>query len=41
MIYFKNDYQEGCAKEILDALIRTNLESTVGYGLDNYTLKAK
>ena len=32
MIYFNNDYSEGCHQKVLDALIRTNLEQTPGYG---------
>lgn len=40
MLYFKNDYQEGCAKEILDVLVKTNEVSSVGYGLDIYTAEA-
>lgn len=31
---FTNDYSEGAAPEILDALIRTNAEQTPGYGDD-------
>ena len=41
MLYFKNDYQEGCAKEILEALTKTNLEATIGYGFDQYSQKAE
>ncbi|MBQ9974498.1 MAG: aminotransferase class V-fold PLP-dependent enzyme [Oscillospiraceae bacterium] len=33
---FKNDYSEGCHPRILEALTRTNLEQTVGYGLDGH-----
>ena len=40
MISFKNDYSEGALPEIMEALIKTNLESTVGYGLDEYCLSA-
>ena len=36
MIFFKNDYSEGALPEVLEALQKTNLESTVGYGLDPY-----
>ncbi|MBQ8833691.1 MAG: low specificity L-threonine aldolase [Oscillospiraceae bacterium] len=36
MIYFNNDYSEGCHEKILDALIRTNMEQTPGYGEDAY-----
>lgn len=31
---FKNDYSEGAHPRILDALCKTNLEQTVGYGCD-------
>ena len=41
MIYFECDYGEGCAPAILQALEQTNLEQTVGYGLDPYSLKAQ
>ena len=36
MFNFKNDYSEGCHPQILEALTRTNFESTVGYGMDPY-----
>jgi len=34
MYSFKNDYSEGCLPEIMEAMVKTNLEQTVGYGLD-------
>ena len=34
MIYFNNDYAEGCHEAVLQALIRTNGEQTPGYGED-------
>ncbi len=40
MFYFKNDYSEGCHPRILDALKRTNLDQTVGYGLDEHCAEA-
>lgn len=40
MIYFHNDYSEGCHEKVLQALIRTNLEQTPGYGTDDYCGKA-
>ncbi len=40
MFNFKNDYSEGCHPRILDALNRTNLEQTVGYGLDEHCANA-
>ena len=36
MISFKNDYSEGALPEILQALVDTNLQQTVGYGMDEY-----
>ncbi len=38
---FYTDYMRGCHPEIMDALCRTNLEATVGYGDDPYTAEAK
>ena len=40
MIYFNNDYSEGCHPKILEALSRTNLEQTPGYGEDAYCAAA-
>lgn len=40
MLSFKNDYSEGALPEIMDALVKTNLEQTVGYGLDEYCQRA-
>lgn len=40
MIYFNNDYSEGCHPKILEALARTNLEQTFGYGEDEYCARA-
>lgn len=41
MIQFQCDYNEGCHPAILDALVRTNMEQTVGYGEDEYCDKAR
>lgn len=41
MIRFDSDYMAGAHPEVLDALVRTNLELTAGYGNDPYTLEAK
>ena len=41
MQQFVNDYMEGAAPEVLDALVRTNMEKTVGYGLDPYCESAR
>ena len=40
MIYFNNDYSEGCHQKVLDALIRTNMVQTLGYGEDEYCAEA-
>lgn len=40
MHQFRNDYSEGAHPDILDALVRTNLEQTVGYGSDEHCAKA-
>ncbi len=34
MYSFRNDYSEGCLPEIMEAMVKTNLEQTVGYGMD-------
>ena len=36
MIYFNNDYSEGCHSRVLEKLIATNMEQTPGYGEDHY-----
>lgn len=40
MIRFESDYTQGAVPEILDALIKTNMEQTPGYGEDKYCLSA-
>ena len=40
MIYFNNDYSEGCHSRVLERLIATNMEQTPGYGQDDYCRKA-
>ena len=40
MIYFNNDYCEGCHEKVLEALVRTNMEQTLGYGEDAYCAMA-
>ena len=40
MIYFNNDYAEGCHENVLGALIRTNMEQTPGYGQDHHCASA-
>ena len=41
MIHFDSDYMAGAHPEILEALVRTNMEHTAGYGNDPYTEEAK
>lgn len=40
MIYFHNDYSEGCHYKVLEKLTVTNLEQTPGYGEDCYCAQA-
>lgn len=40
MLYFVNDYSEGAHSRIMEALSRTNLEQTVGYGMDEHCANA-
>ena len=40
MIYFNNDYSEGCHQKVLDALTATNMVQTFGYGEDEYCAAA-
>jgi len=40
MLYFRNDYGAGAHPAVLDALCRTNLELTPGYGTDEYCRRA-
>lgn len=41
MLYFNSDYMAGAHPEVLERLVATNLEHTVGYGNDDYTAKAR
>ncbi len=41
MLYFSCDYAEGCHPKVLEALTKTNLISTPGYGEDDYCNEAK
>ena len=41
MIRLACDYQEGCHPKILEKLVQTNLESTPGYGTDQYCESAR
>lgn len=36
MIHFRNDYSAGAHPSVLEALVKTNLELTAGYGCDPY-----
>ncbi len=38
---FSNDYLSGCHPAVLEAIVKTNMEQTVGYGKDDYCEKAK
>ena len=38
---FKNDYAEGCHPRILEALIKSNLQQEIGYGLDRFCMEAE
>lgn len=41
MKYFATDYHEGCAPEVLEALVWTNMTQTPGYGKDEFCERAK
>ena len=41
MIRFECDYNQGATTEVLDALVSTNLEQTIGYGEDTHSVHAK
>lgn len=41
MIYFDTDYMAGAHPKVMERLIQTNSENTVGYGSDDYTARAK
>lgn len=40
MIRFESDYTQGAVPEIIEALVKTNMEMTPGYGADEYCLSA-
>lgn len=40
MIRFDSDYMAGAHQEVLDALVKSNMELTAGYGNDPYTAEA-
>ena len=41
MQHFDSDYMEGMHPAILEALVRTNMQKTTGYGLDEYCVAAR
>ena len=41
MIQFQCDYEEGACPQILERLVATNLEQTVGYSEDEYCKQAR
>ncbi len=41
MYKFRNDYSEGAHPSIIEEMIKTNLDQTVGYGEDNYCEQAR
>lgn len=40
MIYFNNDYSEGCCQPVLDKLVASNMVQSGGYGVDIYCEEA-
>lgn len=40
MLHFDSDYMEGAHPKVMERLLETNLEKTVGYGQDDYCMKA-
>lgn len=40
MLFFRNDYGNGAHPAVMDALCKTNLELTAGYGTDDYCKNA-
>ena len=40
MLHFDSDYMEGAHPVIMERMMQTNLEQTVGYGMDPYTRRA-
>ena len=40
MIYFRSDYSQGAHPAVMDALAKTNLEHTDGYGIDEHCERA-
>ena len=40
MLFFRNDYGNGAHPAVMEALCKTNLELTEGYGTDHYCRQA-
>lgn len=40
MIYFNNDYSEGCCQAVLDKLVSSNMVQSGGYGIDSFCEEA-
>ena len=40
MLHFDSDYMEGAHPQVMQRLVDTNMEQTVGYGNDEYSLQA-
>ena len=40
MVFFRNDYGQGCIEPVMKLLIESNDQSNPGYGEDNYSKKA-
>ena len=40
MLNFECDYMKGACREVLDRLVRTNMDETPGYGADTYCQSA-
>lgn len=41
MVYFNSDYMAGAHPDVLEALNKTNLTKTIGYGYDSYSIEAR
>ncbi|MCI8919834.1 MAG: threonine aldolase [Eubacterium sp.] len=41
MIYFRSDYSQGAHPKVMEALMKTNLEHTDGYGMDDHCRNAE
>ena len=41
MPFFVNDYSAGAHEKIMQRFVETNLEKTVGYGEDHYSVSAR